>query len=129
MKRIGKIFTLFLTLMFCFFGCKSNEDDSTSKKIIATFEAEYDPEDEGWNPALLSYFINVYDDKSFDFIVLDRGKKTVCLEGTYEGNPDKDGFVNFITLKNYINDQKYDDEYVRIKNGKFNFWGMNFIRQ
>ena len=41
----------------------------------------------------------------------------------------QDGFVNFITLKNYINGQKYDDEYVRIKNGKFNFRGMNFIRQ
>lgn len=127
MKRIGKIFTLFLALMLCFIGCKNNEDDSSSKKIIATFEGEWDYEsDEEEYPPI---FINAYDDGSFDFIVLDRGKKTVCSEGIYEGNPEKDGFVNFITLKNYINGQKYDDEYVRIKNGKFNFRGMNFIRQ
>lgn len=122
MKRIGKIFTLFLALMFCFFGCKNNEDDSSSKKIIATFEGEYE---EKWPPT----FINAYDDGSFDWIVLDRGKKTVCIEGIYEGNPEKDGFVNFITLKNYINGQKYDDEYVRIKNGKFTLRGLDFIRQ
>lgn len=124
MKRIGKIFTLFLALMLCFIGCKNNEDDSSSKKIIATFEADYEPGIES-SPT----FINVYDDGSFDCIVLDRGKKTVCFEGIYEGNPEKDGFVNFITLKNYINGQKYDDQYVRIKNGKFNLLGMNFIRQ
>lgn len=124
MKRIGKIFTLFLVLMLCFIGCKNNEDDSSSKKIIATFEADYEPGIES-SPT----FINAYDDGSFDCIVLDRGKKTVCFEGIYEGNPEKDGFVNFITLKNYINGQKYDDEYVRIKNGKFNLLGMNFIRQ
>lgn len=127
MKRIGKIFTLFLALMLCFIGCKNNEDDSSSKKIIATFEGEWDYEsdEEEYTPI----FINAYDDGSFDCIVLDRGKKTVCFEGIYEGNPEKDGFVNFITLKNYINGQKYDDEYVRIKNGKFNFFGMNFYRQ
>lgn len=124
MKRIGKIFTLFLALMLCFIGCKNNEDDSSSKKIIATFEADYEPGIES-SPT----FINVYDDGSFDCIVLDRGKKTVCFEGIYEGNPEKDGFVNFITLKNYIIDQKYDDQYVRIENGKFNLLGMNFIRQ
>lgn len=124
MKRIGKIFTLFLALMLCFIGCKNNEDDSSSKKIIATFEGDYESDEE--EPPI---FINAYDDGSFDCIVLDRGKKTVCFEGIYEGNPEKDGFVNFITLKNYINGQKYDDEYVRIKNGKFNFLGMNFIRQ
>lgn len=123
MKRIGKIFTLFLVLMLCFIGCKNNEDDSSSKKIIATFEADYEP-DVLADPT----FINVYDDKSFDIFVLDRGKKTVCFEGTYEGNPEKDGFVNFKFLKG-IDDSFEREEYVRIKNGKFNLWGLDFIRQ
>lgn len=123
MKRIGKIFTLFLALMLCFIGCKNNEDDSSSKKIIATFEADYEP-DVPADPT----FINVYDDKSFDIFVLDRGKKTVCFEGTYEGNPEKDGFVNFKFLKT-MDDSFEREEYVRIKNGKFNLWGLNFIRQ
>lgn len=124
MKRIGKILTLVLTLMFCFFGCKSNEDDSSSKKIIATFEAEYEPDVEEWDPT----FMNVYDDKSFDIFVLDKGKKTVCFEGTYEGNPEKDGFVNFKFLKS-IEGSFEGEEYLRIKNGKFNLWGLDFIRQ
>ena len=124
MKRIGKIFTLFLALMFCFFGCKNNEDDSSSKKIIATFEAEYEPGVSG-SPT----FINVYDDGSFDIFVLDRGEKTVYFEGIYEGNPEKDGFVNFIFLKTIDDSSMYDEEYVRIKNGKFTFWGLDFIRQ
>lgn len=125
MKRIGKILTLFLAFMFCFFGCKSNEDDSSSKKIIATFEAEYDIED--WAPT----FINVYDDKTWDCICLCDGKKMFVYEGTYEGNPEKDGFVNFIIRKNYGMESfdEYEENYVRIKNGKFTLQGLDFIRQ
>ncbi len=126
MKRIEKIFTLFLALMFCFFGCKSNEDGS-SKKIIATFEAEYDIEDQ--DPT----FINFYDDKTWDCIVLLDGKRMFVMRGTYEGNLEKNGFVKFIFLKFYESDQEYDAEndyeYVRIKNGKFNLKGLDFIRQ
>lgn len=115
-----------MVLVFCFFGCKSNEEDSSSKKIIATFEAEYDIEDQ--DPT----FINFYDDKTWDCICLLDGKKILVMRGTYEGNPEKNGFVKFIFLKVYESDQEYDaeidDEYVRIKNGKFNLWGLDFIR-
>ncbi len=127
MKRIGKILTLFLALMFCFFGCKSNEDDSSSKKIIATFEAEYDSDVEEWD----STFINVYDDESWDCICLYKGRKMFVYEGIYEGNPKKDGFVNFIIRKNYGMEYfgEYEENYVRIKNGKFTLQGLDFIRQ
>ena len=60
---------------------------------------------------------------------MDRGEKTVYFEGIYEGNPEKDGFVNFIVLKTIDDSSMYDEEYVRIKNGKFTFWGLDFIRQ
>lgn len=124
MKRIGKIFTLFLALMLCFIGCKNNEDDSSSKKIIATFEADYEPGIES-SPT----FINVYDDKSWDCICLYNGKKMFVYEGIYEGNPEKDGFVNFVILKNYgMNYSVHEDNYVRIKNGKFTLKGLDFIR-
>ena len=51
--------------------------------------------------------------------------------GTYEGNPKKDGFVNFIIRKNYGMElfDEYDENYVKIKNGKFTFQGLDFIRQ
>ena len=126
MKRIGKIFTLFLALMLCFIGCKNNEDDSSSKKIIATFEADYEPGIES-SPT----FINVYDDKSWDCICLYNGRRMFAYAGTYEGNPKKDGFVNFIIRKNYGMElfDEYDENYVKIKNGKFTFQGLDFIRQ
>lgn len=126
MKRIGKIFTLFLALMLCFIGCKNNEDDSSSKKIIATFEAEADFDEE----AKSANFINVYDDKSWELIRLYKGKKIFIFEGTYEGNPEKDGFVNFKVLKTNENFYSESEEnYIRIKNGKFNLQGVDFIRQ
>lgn len=127
MKRIGKIFTLFLVLVFCFFGCKSNEEDSSSKKIIATFEAEYDSDEKDHYPT----FINVYDDKTWDFTCLYDGRRMFVYAGTYEGNPKKDGFVNFIIRKYYGMElfDEYDENYVKIKNGKFTFQGLDFIRQ
>ena len=127
MKRIGKIFTLFLTLMFCFFGCKSNEDDSTTKKIIATFEAEYDSDGKDHYPT----FINVYDDKTWNLTCLYDGRRMFIYAGTYEGNPKKDGFVNFIIRKDYGMESfdEYEENYVIIKNGKFTLQGLDFIRQ
>ena len=127
MKRIGKIFTLFLALMLCFIGCKNNEDDSSSKKIIATFEGGYESEEEEeWTYV----FINFYDDKSWDAITLLDGKKEIFYEGTYEGNPEKDGFINLIIKKIMGENPSENGEfYIRIKNGKFTWFDTDFIRQ
>ncbi len=127
MKGIKKYLFIMAALaaVFGFVAC-SDEDDDPS--VVAEYERK---------ETSVTYMVTFFDDSTWSQAYEYYGKKVTMAEGTYTGDPSKDGKI-YITATKYLTDdgklteipKEYrEEEPITISNKRFTYDYITYTRQ